>query len=50
VGGHFHENFCEKAFRQAIVNGILWTARIEVPEHGAPRQGCAIAARRAKEK
>jgi type 1 glutamine amidotransferase len=35
VGGHFHDNFGEKAFRQAIVNGILWTAHIEVPEHGA---------------
>jgi type 1 glutamine amidotransferase len=36
VCGHFHANFGEKAFRQAIVNGILWTARREVPEGGAP--------------
>lgn len=36
VGGHFHDNFGEKAFRQAIVNGILWTAHREVPENGAP--------------
>lgn len=36
VGGHFHDNFGEKAFRQALVNGILWTAHIEVPPEGAP--------------
>lgn len=36
VLGHFHSNFGEKPFRQALVNGILWTAHIEVPEMGAP--------------
>lgn len=36
VLGHFHSNFGEKQFRQALVNGILWTARREVPEAGAP--------------
>jgi type 1 glutamine amidotransferase len=36
VCGHFHANFGEKAFRQAIVNGILWTMHIDVPEGGAP--------------
>jgi hypothetical protein len=36
VGGHFHENFGLKPFRQAVVNGILWTAHMEIPEHGAP--------------
>jgi Trehalose utilisation len=36
VGGHFHDNFGIKAFRQAVVNGILWTAHVEVPENGAP--------------
>jgi type 1 glutamine amidotransferase len=39
VGGHFHANFGEKPFRQALVNGILWTAHVEVPEDGA---SCAI--------
>ncbi len=34
--GHFHENFTIPAFRQAIVNGILWTAHIDVPAAGAP--------------
>jgi len=36
VGGHFHDNFGIKAFRQAVVNGILWTAHVDVPEGGAP--------------
>ena len=36
VGGHFHDNFGEKPFRQAVVNGILWTAHVEIPEMGAP--------------
>jgi type 1 glutamine amidotransferase len=36
VGGHFHDNFGEKAFRQAVINGILWTAHIDIPENGAP--------------
>ena len=36
VGGHFHDNFGIKPFRQAVVNGILWTAHIDVPEKGAP--------------
>lgn len=39
MGGHFHANFAETPFRQAIVNGILWTARRDVPMAGAP---CAI--------
>ena len=39
VGGHFHANFGERPFRQALVNGILWTAGLEVPPGGAP---CAI--------
>jgi type 1 glutamine amidotransferase len=36
VLGHFHSNFSEKPFRQALVNGILWTAHREVPAMGAP--------------
>jgi type 1 glutamine amidotransferase len=36
VCGHFHNNFGEKEFRQALVNGILWTAHVEVPASGAP--------------
>lgn len=36
VCGHFHDNFGDKRFRQAIVNGILWTAHLDVPADGAP--------------
>lgn len=34
--GHFHENFTRPAFRRLLVNGILWTAHVEVPAGGAP--------------
>ncbi|MEM7391571.1 MAG: ThuA domain-containing protein [Verrucomicrobiota bacterium] len=36
--GHFYANFLIEDFRKAIVNGILWTAHIEVPEEGADVQ------------
>ncbi len=36
VGGHFHANFGEEPFRKAVVNGILWTAKVDVPAGGAP--------------
>jgi type 1 glutamine amidotransferase len=34
--GHFHENFGLPDFRRAVVNGILWSAHVKVPENGAP--------------
>lgn len=34
--GHFYKNFQREPFRRMIVNGILWTAKAEVPEGGAP--------------
>lgn len=34
--GHFYRNFQQTAFRRAIVNAILWTARVGVPQQGAP--------------
>ncbi len=39
VCGHFHECFANDSFRQAVVNGILWAAGVEIPEGGAP---CAV--------
>lgn len=33
--GHFHENFALPEFRRAIINGILWTAHVDIPEKGA---------------
>jgi type 1 glutamine amidotransferase len=34
--GHYHDNFKREAFRRALVNAILWTARVDVPNEGAP--------------
>jgi type 1 glutamine amidotransferase len=33
--GHFHDNFAREDFRRLLVNGILWTAHIDVPAKGA---------------
>jgi hypothetical protein len=33
--GHFHDNFARGDFRRLLVNGILWTAHVEVPAEGA---------------
>jgi type 1 glutamine amidotransferase len=34
--GHPYKNFQIEPFRRMIVNGILWSARVEVPQAGAP--------------
>ncbi|HNS19816.1 MAG TPA: ThuA domain-containing protein [Sedimentisphaerales bacterium] len=34
TGGHFHKNWSIGSFRTMVLNGILWTAGIEVPEGG----------------
>ena len=36
TGGHGHENWGIPAMRRLVVNGILWTAHVEVPPGGAP--------------
>jgi type 1 glutamine amidotransferase len=36
TGCHFHQNFGIEGFRRMIVNGILWTAGVDVPQDGAP--------------
>jgi type 1 glutamine amidotransferase len=33
--GHYYRNFQQEPFRRMIVNSILWTAKVEVPENGA---------------
>jgi hypothetical protein len=33
--GHPYKNFQIEAFRRMLVNSILWTAKIDVPETGA---------------
>jgi type 1 glutamine amidotransferase len=34
--GHPYSNFQDERFRRMIVNGILWSAHVEVPKEGAP--------------
>jgi type 1 glutamine amidotransferase len=35
TGGHFHRNWADEDFRRLVVNAILWSAKVEVPEKGA---------------
>jgi len=34
TGGHFHWNWAHNDFRKAALNGIAWTAGIEIPSSG----------------
>ncbi len=34
--GHFHQLFEREDFRRMLVNGILWTAHVDIPSTGAP--------------
>ena len=36
TGGHLHASFAEEGYRRFLVNGILWSAKIEIPTAGAP--------------
>ncbi|HSU66288.1 MAG TPA: ThuA domain-containing protein [Tepidisphaeraceae bacterium] len=36
TGAHPHRNWGVESFRRLVVNGILWTAKVEVPKEGAP--------------
>ncbi len=40
TGAHFHRNWGDLNFRRTVVNAILWTAKVDVPEQGAP---CVLA-------
>ncbi len=35
TGGHNHRNWGDENFRRTVVNAILWSANVEVPETGA---------------
>jgi type 1 glutamine amidotransferase len=35
TGGHVHKNWGDENFRRAVVNAVLWTAKLEVPKDGA---------------
>ena len=34
TGGHFHKSWQDDNFRKVVLNAILWTAHVEVPENG----------------
>jgi hypothetical protein len=36
TGGHLHASFAEEGYRRFLVNGILWSAGLDVPASGAP--------------
>lgn len=36
TGAHFHRNWGDPDFRRLVVNGILWSANVDVPSTGAP--------------
>jgi type 1 glutamine amidotransferase len=35
TGGHYHRNWADENFRRLVVNAILWSAKVPVPEGGA---------------
>lgn len=35
TGAHYHQNWENEDFRRMIVNGILWTAKVNIPKGGA---------------
>jgi type 1 glutamine amidotransferase len=35
TGGHFHRNWADENFRRVVVNAILWSAKMDIPEGGA---------------
>jgi type 1 glutamine amidotransferase len=39
TGGHFHKNWGDENFRKLVLNAILWSAKVEIPENGV---NCAI--------
>ncbi len=36
TGGHFHRNWQNDHFRTLVLNAIVWTAKLDVPEGGVP--------------
>ncbi len=34
TGGHYHKNWLMEPFRKLVLNAILWTAKVEVPQGG----------------
>lgn len=41
TGCHFHKNFGDENFRKLVLNAVLWSARLDVPEGGV---SCRVSA------
>jgi type 1 glutamine amidotransferase len=35
TGGHYHKNWGIPDFRRMVVNAILWSAKVDLPQDGA---------------
>ncbi len=44
TGGHFHWNWGDDNFRRVMLNAIVWTAKLEVPENGVAVDTVKLAA------
>jgi hypothetical protein len=42
TGGHFHRHWSSEPFRKLVLNAIVWTAGVEVPEKGVAGQAPAV--------
>jgi type 1 glutamine amidotransferase len=38
TGAHYHKNWGNNDFRKLVLNGLLWTAHVEVPPNGVESQ------------
>tara|TARA_R110002096_G_scaffold27577_16_gene84225 strand:- start:1368 stop:2363 length:996 start_codon:yes stop_codon:yes gene_type:complete len=34
TGLHYHSNWTDDSFRKTVLNGVAWTARLEIPDNG----------------
>ncbi|WP_283434606.1 ThuA domain-containing protein [Neorhodopirellula lusitana] len=34
TGGHFHDNWANDDYRKVVLNALVWSAQVEVPENG----------------
>jgi len=42
TGGHWHWNWAHDDFRRVVLNGLVWTAGLEVPRDGVPSKTPSI--------
>ena len=46
TGGHFHHHWAHESFRKLVLNAIIWTAGVDVPEKGVQAEVTATPAHR----